>query len=275
MVKAYNAVVSFVREKTGYNDTLKTSGVLMGDFVVSTIKSQLLTPLYAQTSGFVQDIDAFLMPGQLGFELDRNGLLTLDSNTFEEAIAQDYTAVLAIIGADKTGSSDSNTIEFYGASSNYTTAGTYDVEVTVTGGAITSAKIKLASESTYRDATVSSNIVTGDLSFDDNGDPVYPENSLQLSVDTSQNGTFNATVRVKQGFAGAIEDALDRMLKATTGSIQIDQEHVAYQIEYLQDRIDDEQYRLDRKEDRLVARFARLEMTLTLLQSQMGALGLQ
>ena len=112
------------------------------------------------------------------------------------------------------------------------------------------------------------------LSFDDNGDPVYPENSLQLSVDLSQNGTFTATVRVKQGFTGVMEDALDRMLKVTTGSIQINQEHVADQIEYLQDKIELEEYRLTKREERLVARFARLERTLALLQNQMAALGL-
>jgi len=200
--------------------------------------------------------------------------LSLDTNAFDEAIADNYMGVLAVIGADKTGSSNSNTIEFYGASSKYTTAGGYDVEVTISGGAITSAKIKLSSESTYRDATYSGNIVTGDSSFDDNGDPVYPENSLQLSVDLSQNGTFTATVRVKQGFTGAMEDVLDRMLKVTTGSIQIDQEHVGDTIKELQERIEIEEERLEDKEARLIIRFARLESTLTLLQNQLAALGL-
>ena len=238
----------------------------MGDYVVSTIRTQLCTPLVTQTSGFTEDIDAHLMPAQIGLELDKNGMLTLDTNVFDEAIAKDYMGVLAIIGADKTGSSDSNTIKFYGASSDYTTAGSYNVEVTVGGGVITSAKIKLATESTYRDATYSGNIVTGDSTFDDNGDPVYPENALQLSVDLSQDGTFTATVRVKQGFTGALEDSLDDMLKVTTGSIQIDQEHVEDQLEDLQDKIELEEERLDTKEQRLIARFARLEKTLALLQ---------
>jgi len=273
MIEAYNAAVLYIQEKTGYNDVLKTAGVLMGDYIVSTIESQLYTPLIAQTSGFVQDIDTHLMPGHIGLELDRDGVLSLDTNVFEEAIAEDYRGVLAIIGADKTGSSDSNTIEFYGASSNYTTAGTYDVEVTVSSETITSAKIKLSTESTYRDATYSGNIVTGDSSFDDNGDPVYPENGLQLSVDLSQDDTFTATVRVKQGFAGAIEYALGKMLKVTTGSLQIDQEHVADTIKDLQERIELEEYRLTQREARLVDRFARLESTLALLQSQMAALG--
>jgi flagellar hook-associated protein 2 len=274
MIDAYNFAMQYVKEKTGYNDVLKTAGLLMGDYVVSTLSSQLRTPLVAQTSGFIKDVDTFMMPGQIGLELDRDGVLSLNTNVFDEAISEDYMGVLAIIGADKTGSSTSNTVGFYGASSDNTTAGSYDVEVTVSGGAITSARIKLSGESTYRDATFSGNIVTGNSSFDSNSDPVYPENGLQLSVDLSQNGVFTATVRVKQGFAGAIEDALDKMLKATTGSIQIDQEHVDDQIEYLQDRIDVEEERLTRTEARLVARYARLEKTLALMQNQLAALGL-
>jgi len=198
----------------------------------------------------------------------------LDENVLDEAIAQNYMGVLALIGADKTGSSNSNTIEYYNASSNYTTAGTYDVQVTVSGGVITSAKIKLSSESTYRDASYSGNIITGESSFDDNGDPVNPENGLQLSIDLNQDGTFSATVRVKQGFTGAIGDSLDRILKTSTGSIQIDQEYVNDQIKALQKKIENEEYRLTKREERLIARFARLERTMTLLQNQMNALGL-
>jgi flagellar hook-associated protein 2 len=273
LVSGYNAAVVCIREKTGYSDVLKTAGVLMGDYVVSTIRSQLITPLIAQTSGFVEDIDAFLTPTQIGLELDRDGFLSLDTADFEKAIAEDYTAVLALIGADKTGTSNSNTIEFYGASADYTTAGTYDVEVTVSGGAITSARIKLSNESAYRNASYSGNIVTGNSSFDENGDPLYPENGLQLSVDLGQDGTFTATVRVKQGFTGAVEDALDRMLKATTGSMQIDQEHVSDIIKQIQDKILAEENRLVNVEARLVARFARLERMLALIQQQMNALG--
>jgi flagellar hook-associated protein 2 len=273
MVDAYNFAVQFIKEKTGFNDVLKTAGLLMGDYVVSTIRQQIRTPLITQTNGFIEDIDTFLTPGHIGLKLDREGVLSLDINVLDEAIAEDYMSVLAIIGADKTGSSDNNTIEFYGAHSKYTSAGSYDVEVVVSGGAITSAKIKLSTESTYRDATYSGNMIIGDSTFDDNGRPMYPENALQLSIDLSQDSTFTATVRVKQGFAGTIEDALDNMLKVTTGSIQIDQKHVGKQIEYLQEKIEDEENRLTKREKRLIARFARLEKYLVLIQQQMGALG--
>jgi flagellar capping protein FliD len=276
MVDAYNFAINYIQEKTGYNDILKTGGVLMGDYVVSTIRNQLINPLISQTSGFEENIDTFLMPGHLGLELDRDGLLNLDTNVFGEAIAEDYLGVLAIIGADKTGGSTSDDIGFYGASSNYTTAGEYDVQVDFDGsGDVSAARIKLSTGASYRDMTISGNIATGDSTFDDDGNPVYPENSLQLTIPTTgtPSSTISATIRVKQGFTGAMEDLLDKMLKATIGSIQIDQEHVNDQIELLQDRIEDEEYRLTKRETRLVNRFARLEKMLALLQQQMGALG--
>jgi flagellar capping protein FliD len=272
MVAAYNSAITYIQQQTGYNNELKTGGVLMGDYLVSTIRNQIRSPLIGQISGFIEDIDTFLMPAQIGLEIDREGVLSLDTNVFDEAIAEDYMGVLAMIGADKTGSSDSNTIEFYGASSNYTTAGTYDVEVLVAGGVIINAKIKLSTESSYRNATYSGNVVTGDSTFDDNSDPLYPENALQLSVDLSQDGTFTATVQVKQGFTGAIEDALDRMLKTTTGSIAINQERVKDVIENIEKNIELEERRLDRKEVRLIAQYTRLETTLTMLQNQMSTL---
>ncbi len=279
MVTAYNAAVTYIKERTGYNEELKTAGVLMGDYVVSTIRSQIRTPLIATTSGFIEDIDSFLMPAQIGLKLDRDGVLSLDSSIFDEAIAKDYLGVLALIGADKTGSSDSNDIEFYGAHSNYTTGGNYTVKVEYdAAGDIDKAWIKFAAEddSQYREATISGNVITGDSTFNDTGDPVYPENGLQVTAPTTgtPSSTIYATVRVKQGFTGAIEDTLDRMLKASSGTIKIDQEHADDVIKGIQQRIEDEEYRLTLKEKRLVARFARLEQTLALLQRQMSLLNL-
>ena len=117
------------------------------------------------------------MPGHIGLEIDRSGKLKLDQTKLSDAIAEDYMAVLDLIGAVKAGSSDSNAIKFYGAS-DYTTAGTYNVEVTFDNGAITGARIKLSSESTWRTATVEGNSIIGNSQFDDKGRPIYPENGL-------------------------------------------------------------------------------------------------
>ena len=279
MISAYNLAVNYIKERTGYDDVSKVAGVLQGDYIVTDISSQVRSPLISRTSGFIIDIDTFLMPAQIGLEIDSDGLLSLDTNVFDEAIAEDYMGALAIIGADKTGSSTSDIVEFYGASGRYTTAGNYDVKVVVIDGVITSAKIKLSTESTYRDATFSadSNIITGDTTFNDNGDPVYPENSLQLSVDLSQDGTYGTDenpiiIRVKQGFTGAIEDVIDRVLKTTTGSLQIAQKYADDTLDELKERIENEKKRLELRETRLIMKFAKLEATLAILQTQVASL---
>jgi flagellar capping protein FliD len=274
VVAAYNATVAAIDAQTGYDQDKKVAGVLMGDSSVSITASNLLMPFIQQTRGFVTTVDSFHMPGQIGLELDGEGKLSLDSSALDEAIAEDYQGVLELIGANKIGSSDSNTIQFYGASEKYSTAGEYNVEVTVAGGVITSARIKLTSEDDYRDMTIDDNMVTGNASFSKNGNPVHPENGLQLSVNLSQDGVFTATVRVKQGFAGALVDALNTALDSRTGTLQVDQDQMDEQIDNLQDKIDREQDRLDAKQTQLVAKYARLEKTLALLQNQMAALGL-
>lgn len=274
IVSAYNAVMTMYKEKTGYDVTSKTAGVLMGDSVVSDVADDLHMLLIQQASGFATAVNSFVLPGQIGLDLDKSGKLTLTTDTFDKAIAQDYAGVLAIIGADKTGNSDSNTIKFYGASADNTTAGTYNVQVTISGGIITSAKIKTAGETTYRDATNQGNTILGNSAFDANGDPLHPENGLQLSIDRSQDGTFTTTVRVQQGFAGAMSDVLDRMLDTTTGVLTVDRKGIDDQIQHLQDQITTEQKRLTQKQTALTARFARLEKTMALLQNQMAALGM-
>jgi flagellar capping protein FliD len=272
-VIAYNLAMDYIKEKTAYNKEENTAGVLMGDYVVSTISYKFREPIIEQTAGFIEDIDTFLTPLDIGLDIDKDGVLSFDGNKFDKAVAEDYLALLDVIGADKAGSSTSDIVEFYDASSDYTAAGEYDVQVTVSGGDVTVAKIKLAGESTYRDMTVSGNIITGISTFDSNGEPDYAENGLQLAIDLSTDGAYTATVRVKQGFSGKIQDEIDRMLRYTTGSMVIDQQRATHQIEDLDEKIEIEEYRLTRREDYLIRKFAHLEKVLALLQNQMAAAG--
>jgi len=274
LVTAYNYAVDFIKENTRYDEATKTAGVLMSDYTVSSIHNEIRLPLIQQAAGFIADIDGLLAPAAIGLKLDKDGHLNLDAADFDKAIAKDYLGVLNLIGADKSGTSTSNTVRFYGASSAYTTAGQYDVEVTVAGGAITSARIKLSSESAWRDAEFSGNIVTGNGQSDSNGNPLYPENGLQLSVALSTDGGFTSTVRVRQGFAGRLEDVLDRILKPTVGSVIVDSRHVKDQIDLLDKKIEEEERRVSVREQRLILQYARLEKTLAMLQNQMAAAGI-
>ena len=63
------------------------------------------------------------------------------------------------------------------------------------------------------------------------------------------------------------------MLEVTSGTLALDQNIDQIRSSHLQDQIDTEEDRLADVEERLVAKYARLERTLTLLQNQMAALG--
>jgi flagellar capping protein FliD len=227
-----------------------------------------------QAKGFVQGVDSYLSALNIGFSIDSDGTLEFDSDNFSDAVSDDYMGVLSVLGAQKTGSTDSRAISFYGSSNANTTAGEYDVDVDVAGGVITRAQIKLSSESVWRDMTIDGNIITGISTYDDNGNPDNPEHSLQLSVNVPATGTYNytAAVNVKQGFAGAMEDTINKILDITSGSLTIDKDSVGDQIDAIKDKITDEEDRLTKYQERLVAKYARLEATLALLQQQMAAL---
>ena len=250
LVTAYNTVATFIQDNTGYDNTNKKAGVLMGDYTVDTVEDQLYTSLVNNAKGFLSNIDEYISPSQLGLSVDSTGQLSLDTDTLNTAISDNYLGVLALLGADKTGTSSSNTIGFYSADANYTTAGEYDVQVTVSGGKVTNAQIKMSdeSDSAWRDMTISGNTVTGNNSFDSsNGYPLYNENGLQLSINTSNDGAYTATIDVKQGFAGALNDALNAATKANTGEVDIDSNSIQDEIDSLNDRISEETDRLARR----------------------------
>jgi len=273
LITAYNTVVMFIQEKTAYDAEEGKSGILANEYSVTTIWNQIKLPFTEATSGFGGD-DSFTMPGDIGITLGADGMLKFDSTDFDEAVVDDYLGVLSLIGAMKTGSSDSNDIKFYGAS-KFTTAGEFEVRVYGDGSQITSAQIREVGGE-WRDATFDGNMVTGDSTFDSNGNPLYPENSLQVTVDVSKTSAtpLTATITVKHGYAGALKETLDKLLHSTKGRVPISIDSIDTQIKNTNDRIEREETRLEGIEKRLIDKFSRLEKTLAMIQQQMGALNM-
>lgn len=275
MVTTYNALIDDLKAKTEYNPAAKEMGILSRDFVATFLKTQARTPFITMAKGFVASKDDFVQANDLGIAVDGEGKLEFDTQTFDNAINENYKAVLEMLGAAKSGNSSSTAVQFYSASDKYTTAGTYHVKVEVDeNNQIVSAQIKLSTETEYRDAASwNGSIISFDNSFDDNGDTAYPEHSLQLRADL-QEGTYGTDenpviIRVKQGICGALEDTLSDLLE-TDGRFDISTEAVEQKITRMEDKIEKEQARLDRVEERLVQKYARLEKTLTTMQQQMS-----
>ncbi|MHC4721580.1 MAG: flagellar filament capping protein FliD, partial [Planctomycetota bacterium] len=283
MIASYNDIVAFVQEKADYDSETKTAPILYGDYSITTIRSQLKNPLLLAAGGFTSD-DSFTMPKDIGLTINSDGMLELDTNTFDEALVDDYRGVLALIGAMKSGNSsgdDAAYIKFYSAGT-HTEGGDYDIRVLGTnGGPITSVEIKTTDETwsearTVDAANIIGNSVTANSDFDGNGNSLYPENSLSFTVDLDQLDPviyMEATIHVQHGFAGDTKDVLDDIL-TYNGRIPVSKKSISDYIDRLNEQIETEQARLEKYEERLVLRFARLERTLQTINQQMAGLSM-
>jgi flagellar hook-associated protein 2 len=199
--------------------------------------------------------------GQADKDVDL-GLLKIEEDQLDGALSEDPDAVIRLFTADFQGYSDSSYLTFYQASDLLSTPGTYDVEVDFdAGGNITAARIKLSSESTFRDATMNSSYIVGTA---DN-----PESGLWIkAVWDGSSSTQTATVRVTQGIAGATARTLDDVLDSAEGILHNIDKSYGDIVGQLQDRIDREEERLQRLQERLVLKYARLEQLLIEIQGQ-------
>ena len=285
MVSAYNSLIAELKSKTEYNSEAKEMGILSDNIAISFIKTQASNPFIGIADGFVDTIDSFIQASDIGLSIDSTGMMKLDTDEFSDAINDNFDDALELLGATKSGNSSSSVVQFYNASDKYTTAGTYHVKVVVSGGEIDSVHIKLSTESTYREIGSEcwgNNIITFNSDFDEaTGEPLYSENSLQLTVDL-MNGTYGTdenpiAINVKQGVTGTLEDLLDKMLETdgqldTSEGILNDPENG--KIAAMDRRIENEENRLNGVETRLIKKYARLERTLAMLQQQMGAVNM-
>lgn len=275
LVSAYNTLLEDIKAKTEYDDETKKMGLLSGDYASRALKTMIRGPFASIAKGFLESMDTFVQADDIGLSLNGSGELEFDSNTFDEAINDNYKSVLEILGAAKSGNSSNSAVRFYDANDKYTTAGIYHVKIEVNESReIVSAKIKLSTETQYRDAASwDGNIIYFDTRFDNTGKPSYPEHSLQLTVDlepgvygTDENPVF---IRVKQGIFGNLEDILTNMIEAG-GQFDISTTTIDEKISRIEERIEQEEIRLERVEERLTQKYARLEAILAANQQQLS-----
>jgi flagellar hook-associated protein 2 len=205
------------------------------------------------------------MAADIGLEIDRDGHLSLDSETLTEALTDNYFAVLSLVGAVGTGGSSDSAIQFNSAASS-TTPGVYEVKVEFDGtGTITAAYMRGEGETEWREATVDGTVITGAT---DN-----PEQGLTTTFvwDGVTTSPITAEVRVQQGFAGGIYDEMDEMLDPVDGTLALKVERYEKAISDLDDRIESWEDRLDVREEALREKYARLEANMARLDSMRAA----
>jgi flagellar hook-associated protein 2 len=266
MVDIYNGMVTKIKEYTKYDTDAKKGGILQGDPTVTDLLSTVRAALVGSAEGFDSGTDAYTLPSQIGFHFDKDGVLSLDSTELNAALSQNYVGVLSLVGAQGTGVSSSTYMQLTSASTA-AQPGSYEVEADFdAGGTLTAGRIRRVGETEWRGMALNGNTLLG-------ADGKAEEGLLLTAVSDGTAGahTQTATIRLRQGVAGAIYKSADGMLDATSGRIPLKKAQFDNQIKYTQDRIDTLQDRLNREEQRLRDQYARLETTLAKWDAQKAA----
>mgnify|MGYP006281089195 CR=1 FL=1 len=267
-VDAYNAVRTFLNEKTRYDAATDTSGLLLGNYGATLAESQLRNAVVTPPPGFRDATDTYTLLGEIGVESlglsdDKTtlGTLSVDEDRLEEALGDDFDGVVDLFAADFAGESNSDYLSFTDCSEELTTPGTYDVEVDFdAAGNITGARMKLSSEDTYREASINGDHVVGKSG--------HPEEALWVHAEwDGSSATQSALVRVKQGLAGEVNTLVEEMQNSSEGLLTNIQGNYTDIVSHIETKIADQEARLDRMEARLSQKYARLERTLAQLQS--------
>ncbi|WP_027178640.1 flagellar filament capping protein FliD [Maridesulfovibrio bastinii] len=180
---------------------------------------------------------------------DTFGQLVIDYDDLEEAIAADPEAVATLFAASGEAESNTSSLEVISSVSGLTKAGEYSVEYEISGGEIISATIDGV------EMKISGSTMLAQSNSDANG--------LYLNCVESDDGTYNATISVKQGKCGELADLFTSMTDVTSGSIPLLIKSYDESITNLENNIYTEEARLDSLETELNRKYAALDEMLS------------
>ena len=123
-VDSYNEVMDFINDQMTYDPETKTSGILAGESLMRSIKSQLADSLLTAVPGLASDRNSLAM---IGIEPDSKGHLGINSTILDDFLSTDPEAVRDVFSA--RGTSTNASLEFLTYSEN-TLSGTYAVNIT-------------------------------------------------------------------------------------------------------------------------------------------------
>ena len=260
LVALYNSVSSTISGYTSYDTTNKKAGLLQGDSGLNQIANDIRSPLVNTLTGFMPGQQTFTMAADLGITIDKTGKLSLDTDILNAAVAEDYNAVLNVVGAIGAGETTNSKIQFSSATGN-TQAGSYDVQVDYSDiGNVTAARIRKSGEQIWRNMDMSGNSLTGKSGTAESG--------MILTATWDGSSMQTATVTVRQGIANQMYNSMQVALDDTTGTIVTSKSSYEALMKTIDDNITRMNERLATEQANLNAQYARLEATLATLDAQ-------
>jgi flagellar hook-associated protein 2 len=261
LVAAYNEAVAYIRKQTKFDSVTGEAGLLLGNYAVQIVKSQLTTIATGHAPGFRDPDDPYINLAQLGITTDVDevsetfGQLVIDETALAAALNSNPQGVSHLMAAYFRGISGdpSGNITYYSSIPGITLPGVYQVEATVSGGVITS-------------GSINGNPVTidGDTLIGQSG---FPEYGLAVRINLAD-GTHTGAVRLQLGLNGLFREKLDDLLSATTGPVNILINNYNDIVGNIDAKIAWEQRRVEGVRQRLIQQFSRLEAVLAQLNAQ-------
>ncbi len=98
LATAYNDIVKFINERSGYDITTKTGGIFFNENTARNVLSQLRSAL----SGQVDELSTYKTLGAVGFKTERDGTVTIEDAKLDSALASNYAATKALFVTQST-----------------------------------------------------------------------------------------------------------------------------------------------------------------------------
>ncbi len=163
MVSAYNNLVNGIANYDYYDSESESSGVLFGNYTISSMMDDIANSITGEVSGLSGGITSI---AAIGITLDEEGLLSVDSTELEAALSDNLTSVKNLFQSSAITSNDS--VTYVGSTSDTVPSGSkgYVVSVTqpATKGQLTASIAHTANDNATSELLTFSGIVFGSTS---------------------------------------------------------------------------------------------------------------
>lgn len=268
-VDAVNEVRTKIIEISKVDTATNEGSILTGNYGIDMIGQNLKNIIASKGIGFDYLKQTYSALPQLGITTvaeegsPEAGLLTLDEEKLDEALAKDPAIVASLFSAYYEGSSDSPNFSYASSLPGMTEAGTYKVAYDVSGGTVTSATIG-GYPATWDSTTKQ---LTGAKGPDP--DNPYPTAGLVVTVTNLTNGSYSGNISLFLGKTNELINELKALTEPKSSEKDLDAGPLAvleWNYKDIMDSIDRkieyEERRISRLERQYKDRFARLDALL-------------
>jgi len=275
-VDEYNALMDYIDEITKVvldeedEAVYGNSGVLVGNYAVNILRSQLRGFVGSRALGFSPDNDAFSLLTQIGLSTNDLKRMEFDKELFKAELNNNPSAIVSLFSANKEGVISNNQF-IYVSGTGETKAGIYDftVNYNASGDIDYVSYIDKSSGRTY--TSNSSDEIR--ISADKKSFTVFGGSARGAAIQgvgASGSNTFSMTI--KDGKAKTFGEELTRLFDERTGLTKVLEKNYESIIKNIDKRIDRENMRLLQVKKRLEMRFANLEVNMQNWNGQMERL---